>query len=1588
MEKYAVDLDKVLNDFEYSEYSSESAKLNKNVQDAIPNTSTNSHYSIKNDTVVKHSMNNVFHSLNEYLSSEITPKKNPNEQKSIQTPYILKLPQETAKELSNVISNDSGDNYRKTEAVSSEILYDANLLSRENVDLSRKCEPSILVENSHSVEKMPRLKNTSELETNSESALPSKNSDLLVSTETRLIEWVEDTTKKRLEKDGEASLKVDQVEKVTSKDINHSNNAECNSSNEISESNGNITNAKIQFFDRIKPMIMKELEEDNNFLDVLFKGLSNRKSCSLSDSSSSSNVPYELLVDSDSEDIYEVPVHTSKKKLDDFYKKVEPIFKKCLEDNHVFQIPDTKKLNLNSSESKSDKIRNDDIVNKESGNFVELEKSEELGTKIEDDRRKVPNDLLVDIGNSANFHDEINKDTELNDEKKQDAKGNLKTELVKNDASDVEKAVLTEEEINGTSIDIEKKTKTSDKSLRGNGNFRVDLDEILVVEEDSTADFQDSKQGKLDSIEAFNKAIEPVIISVGFENDFTLDEENLDQYFDELEQELGDQVKEAERSELEHNEIEISVDESKLEEKEEVEVGNKNITHLEDAKTEINEEDSREKEKTFQTEIHNEIECREPEEKSVPLTAYTENEEHTSETPVLDSITEVKLEEKTGKSSNSEPISKDTPEVEVEKNCRPQHLVLKEKSQDTTRKINLIGSPGSTPYNNVYSTKEFQKNNLKEERSGDTARPVSPTYSDVSTDSISSGISDGVAGIEARKNTEDAIVPSEETIQNNLISSGESSKNDVTTDKDFKNNLRTIIQESVEPSRSNVPVEDIQECSGINVVEDNNFEETVQVTKKRDKSSVEQGGDASNSSLGIDWLGKQAPLWIPDNDTMSCLHCDMKFTVIKRRHHCRACGLVLCSKCCNSRYRLEYLDADARVCKKCYDILNKDTNSSSGSEISQESSPIRNLNVGSNTSHSGQPNPNNPLEYCSTVPPLQQVDPGNIATPSVMVPVGVLKREGSTKCRSNKSVMFCDGIRPGSDLTNLDTDFNYSDSHKADKGKKLEKSGKIRKNLDIFDPETRSFIPSDEMSLPPTVTIYKTDIKYSPCTNTPSVVDVLRKGAMIFALQPNVFVHLKIINMDCCVNKVAWCFSTEGLINVGQDEIVILLELMENESLIPKDIFIHLNKIYLEAVKGSSVKELGLTLHTLTPFLGSKNHAGFVYIRPTFQCLQNVIVPKEPYLIGILIHRWETPWAKLFPLRLVLRLGAEYKYYPSPIISTRERDSVFVEIGHTIINLLADFRNFSYTLPQIRGLTIHMEDKNTTVTIPVNRYDQVLKGLCNSSDHILALAGNFSTSADSHLVCIQDTLSATNNYSTHAINICNQPRKVTGASFIVFNGALKSTSGLTAKSNIVEDGLMIQILPEHMLQVRESLKNMKDHTIKCGCVNEESDETVTIVWGEADTTFNVGVLSPIDNKFMTGIPSIRVHNGKDYPCNSGNRLIRWTEVFIIQSVEESSKNQDSVDISKISESIAKATCQALVKYLDLLVSNSFYKIGLRVNLHVENVSYSAGSNNVKLPPIYMKSLDNELIPVLHRITSNNIAEKPIILELIFRILNI
>ena len=55
---------------------------------------------------------------------------------------------------------------------------------------------------------------------------------------------------------------------------------------------------------------------------------------------------------------------------------------------------------------------------------------------------------------------------------------------------------------------------------------------------------------------------------------------------------------------------------------------------------------------------------------------------------------------------------------------------------------------------------------------------------------------------------------------------------------------------------------------------------------------------------------------------------------------------------------------------------------------------------------------------------------------------------------------------------------------------------------------------------------------------------------------------------------------------------------------------------------GNTVSEMGHTVFQGAPFLDSSEHGGFIYIRPSFQCLQKLILPPSPYLVALLVHRY------------------------------------------------------------------------------------------------------------------------------------------------------------------------------------------------------------------------------------------------------------------------------------------------------------------------------------------------------------------------------
>ncbi|XP_033727626.1 1-phosphatidylinositol 3-phosphate 5-kinase-like [Pecten maximus] len=59
--------------------------------------------------------------------------------------------------------------------------------------------------------------------------------------------------------------------------------------------------------------------------------------------------------------------------------------------------------------------------------------------------------------------------------------------------------------------------------------------------------------------------------------------------------------------------------------------------------------------------------------------------------------------------------------------------------------------------------------------------------------------------------------------------------------------------------------------------------------------------------------------WMPDSSCKECYDCGDKFTTFRRRHHCRICGQIFCSKCCNQELpgKIIGYKGGIRVCTYC-----------------------------------------------------------------------------------------------------------------------------------------------------------------------------------------------------------------------------------------------------------------------------------------------------------------------------------------------------------------------------------------------------------------------------------------------------------------------------------------------------------------------------------------------------------------------------------------------------------------------------------------------------------------------------------------------
>ncbi|XP_032959355.1 FYVE, RhoGEF and PH domain-containing protein 2 isoform X3 [Rhinolophus ferrumequinum] len=98
-----------------------------------------------------------------------------------------------------------------------------------------------------------------------------------------------------------------------------------------------------------------------------------------------------------------------------------------------------------------------------------------------------------------------------------------------------------------------------------------------------------------------------------------------------------------------------------------------------------------------------------------------------------------------------------------------------------------------------------------------------------------------------------------------------------------------------------------------------------QIEKRNEtfKAAVQGPEGDVQKELQSEELGLRAPQWVRDKMVTMCMRCQEPFNALtRRRHHCRACGYVVCARCSDYRAELKYDDnRPNRVCFSCYTFL-------------------------------------------------------------------------------------------------------------------------------------------------------------------------------------------------------------------------------------------------------------------------------------------------------------------------------------------------------------------------------------------------------------------------------------------------------------------------------------------------------------------------------------------------------------------------------------------------------------------------------------------------------------------------------------------
>uniref|UniRef100_A0A1I8AZD8 DUF3480 domain-containing protein n=1 Tax=Meloidogyne hapla TaxID=6305 RepID=A0A1I8AZD8_MELHA len=500
-------------------------------------------------------------------------------------------------------------------------------------------------------------------------------------------------------------------------------------------------------------------------------------------------------------------------------------------------------------------------------------------------------------------------------------------------------------------------------------------------------------------------------------------------------------------------------------------------------------------------------------------------------------------------------------------------------------------------------------------------------------------------------------------------------------------------------------------------------------------------------------------------------------------------------------------------------------------------------------------------------------------------------------------------------------------------------------------------------------------------------------------------------------------FTTYGMTAIGVDELMLVIEFKRDRFSVQEqlesaffNVLEQFEQIFLDCLNSfddlldhrmgirkcnNRIQRLYYLNKHMRIFMGHTTEAIYFY-RPQGleEYLNKLICPKGPFLLGVLVREEEIAWARCTPLRLLLRLGQVSCQYPTPIVNVIRDQPVFNKdiVQSSVLKVLNDFRGWTYQMTRLFDTSIIVKNNLTEIFLPKSARDEI-RTLVESNRNMVAWSLNeLSTleqqmQIDSHLICEQKTSEdgQQQHFSTTIfMKEPNSPITATSASFIIFDGALKSCGGEKFVVNVVEDGLIIRLQSELMEELVKVLLNITDEdnatfeAINLIQIDEEQEkqqklvvqyiggieQKQQIIDNSTSLLIRGALISPIDGlqlggQFQYGLQLQRQLTSMNFFQYSTEWAIRLATVINMLPGKWPSALQPR--FFDVCEQLAKLVANTLEPFLPGLIAFDQLFIALRIHVDEENVSYETKHWDV-MPDqhfVWTVTLDDQIIPFLY-----------------------